>query len=171
MPVSLEDVAAALSPRLLAYALARTGSRAVAEDVAQDALVALVRRWRQLGPPESPEAFVFAIARRRAGRALARGALMAPLSVLQGMTRDEPTVERTYERSAELASVRAALRKLPRTDREVLLLRATAELSFEEITKVVGGSPAAAKMRLSRARRRLAALLQERTDASGRRTA
>jgi len=36
--VDLEARAAALAPRLLAYALARTGCRATAEDIAQDAL-------------------------------------------------------------------------------------------------------------------------------------
>jgi sigma-70-like protein len=46
--VDLEAAAAALAPRLLAYALARTGCRATAEDVAQDALTALVRRWREI---------------------------------------------------------------------------------------------------------------------------
>ena len=54
--VELEAVAAALAPRLIAYALARTGCRATAEDIAQDALTALVRRWRSGGPPESPDA-------------------------------------------------------------------------------------------------------------------
>jgi len=68
--VDLESTVASLMPRLLAYALARTGCRAMAEDVAQDALTVLVRRWRTSGPPESPDAYAFAIARRRAGRAV-----------------------------------------------------------------------------------------------------
>lgn len=66
--MDLEAVAAALAPRVLAYAWARTGSRSLAEDVAQDALTALVQCWRRRGPPESPAAFVFAIVKRRAGR-------------------------------------------------------------------------------------------------------
>jgi predicted RNA polymerase sigma factor len=56
--VELEAVAAALAPRLVAYGLGRTGCRSTAEDIAQDALTALVRRWRTMGPPESPEAYV-----------------------------------------------------------------------------------------------------------------
>src|SRR5438874_9752056 len=64
--VDLETAVAALAPRLVAYATGRTGCRSTAEDIAQDALVALVLRWRRFGPPESPDAFVFAIARRRA---------------------------------------------------------------------------------------------------------
>jgi hypothetical protein len=40
----------------------------MAEDIAHDALTGLVRRWRNHGPPDSPEAFAFAIAKRRANQ-------------------------------------------------------------------------------------------------------
>jgi len=166
--VDLDEAARALAPRLLAYALARTGCLKTAEDVAQDALAALVGRGRRAGPPESPDAFVFAIAKRRAGRAVARRALMAPLEAIRGMAGDRPGPEHAYERRTELALVRSALRSLSRVDREALLLRSVAELSFAEIAAVVGASPAAVKMRVSRARRRLAALVEEHGNAQRR---
>ncbi|RPJ84180.1 MAG: hypothetical protein EHM13_05480, partial [Acidobacteria bacterium] len=65
MDMDLEQAVGDLTPRLLRYCLARTRNTALAEDVAHDALVALVQRWRRYGPPESVDAFVFAIARRR----------------------------------------------------------------------------------------------------------
>jgi RNA polymerase sigma factor (sigma-70 family) len=166
--VELEDVATALAPRLIAYALARTGCRATAEDIAQDALVALVRRWQQAGPPESPDAFVFAIAKRRAGRAIVRRALTAPLDALRGVARHEPGIDQAYDDRMEVAIVLAALRTLPRADREALLLRIVGELPFADIAVLMNTSPAAIKMRISRARRRLADLLPERSH--GRRT-
>src|SRR5687768_5599302 len=55
--VDLDAALAALAPRLVAYATGRTGCRSTGEDVAQDALAALVVRWTRHGPPESPEAF------------------------------------------------------------------------------------------------------------------
>ena len=76
-----------------AYALARTGCRGMAEDVAQDALTALVPRWHTSGPPESPDAYAFAIARRRAGRALVRRALLAPVDVLRDAVHGAPDAE------------------------------------------------------------------------------
>ena len=167
--MDLDEAARALAPRLIAYALARTGCLKTAEDVAQDALVALVRRWRQAGPPESADAFVFAIARRRAGRAVARRALTAPFDALRNAASNGPSADEAYAHRVELAIVRSALRTLSRADREALLLRTVAELSFEEIAGVVGASPAAVKMRVSRARRRLAALIEERSH-GGRRT-
>jgi RNA polymerase sigma-70 factor, ECF subfamily len=162
--VDLEAVVAGLAPRLLAYAYARTRCRVTAEDVAQDALTALVLRWRAAGPPASPDAYAFAIARRRAGRAVARRALVAPLDALRAFAHDGPDAGEIYADRAELISVRDGLRALPRRDREALLLRAVGELPFDAIARVMRTSPAAVKMRVSRARRRLAALLPEHVD-------
>jgi predicted RNA polymerase sigma factor len=74
----------------------------MAEDVAQDALTVLVRRWRTSGPPESPDAYAFAIARRRAGRAVVRHALLAPLGVLRDAGHAGPNAEQAYAGRAEL---------------------------------------------------------------------
>src|SRR3954468_21936962 len=103
--VELEEVVRALAPRLFAYALGRTGCRGTAEDIAQDALVALVRRWRQTGPPQSADAFVFAVAKRRAGRAILRRALTAPLETLRGVARNDPAVDRAYDDRIDLIAV------------------------------------------------------------------
>jgi len=166
--VELEAVVATLAPRLIAYALARTGCRGMAEDIAQESLTALVRRWQRAGPPASPDGYTFAIAKRRVGRAIARRALTAPLDALRGVARDEPGVDQAYEDRTELASVLSAMRALGRADRDALLLRVVGELSFDEIANVTGSSPGAVKMRISRARRRLVALLPEHSN--GRRT-
>jgi RNA polymerase sigma-70 factor (ECF subfamily) len=162
--VELEAVVTALAPRLVAYALARTGCHGTAEDIAQEALAALVGRWRRAGPPESPDAYVFAIARRRAGRANARRALMVPLDLLRDVVRREPGVDRSYQDRTELAIVLSAIRTLSRADREALLLRVAGELPFDQMAIVLRTSPAAVKMRVSRARRRLASLLAEPAD-------
>ena len=159
----MEATARRLAPRLLAYAFARSGCRAIAEDVAQDALVALVQCWYRTGPPDSPEAFVFAIAKRRAGRATARRALLAPLDTIFGRAHPDTRVDVVHEQRTELKAVFQMIRRLPRRDREVLLLSAAAELRIAEIAAVTDATPAAVKMRLHRARRRLAELLPEST--------
>ena len=61
-------------------------------------------------------------------------------------------------------AVRKALRALPRCDREALLLRAIGELPFDAIARVLRSTPAAVRMRISRAHRRLAALVPEHVD-------
>jgi DNA-directed RNA polymerase specialized sigma24 family protein len=80
---------------------------------------------------------VFAIAKRRAGRAIARRALMAPLEIIRGTARDEPSVEEAYASRNRLAVVRSALGALPRGDREALLLRLAGELSFDHIAAIM----------------------------------
>lgn len=166
--VDLDAVAAVLAPRLISYALARTGSRATAEDIAQEALAALVRRWRRDGPPASPDAFAFAIAKRRASRSNARRLVIAPLDVLRHAAHGERSPEQAAVDRSELAGVLSAMRALRRRDREALLLRAVGELAFDRIASLMHTTPAAVKMRISRARRRLAAALSEQND--GRRT-
>ena len=158
--MDLESAVATLAPRLVAYATGRTGCRSTGEDVAQEALGALVSHWRRFGAPESPEAFVFVIARRRAGRAVARRALTRSLDWAMPARARDQGIE-SYEQRAELLAVLATMRRLRRTDREVLLLRAAGELSLGEIAAVTGSSVAAVKMRLHRARLRLRQLLEE----------
>ena len=162
--VDLDAAVAALAPRLVAYATGRTGCRSTGEDVAQDALAALVARWKRHGPPESPEAFTFAIARRRAGRAVVRRALMRPLELVLTFHANTNGVD-AYEQRAELQTVMAAMKRLRWADREVLLLRAAGELSLKEIAAVTRSSVAAVKMRLLRARSRLDELLEGSPDA------
>ncbi len=163
--VDLEAAVAALAPRLVAYATGRTGCRSTAEDIAQDALVALVLRWRRFGPPDSLDAFVFAIAKRRAGRAVLRRALMKPLDFVNPARVSERASALRYECRAELQEVMRTMKRLRPADREVLLLRAAGELSVEEIASVTRSSAGAVKMRLHRARERLTELLGEAPDA------
>jgi RNA polymerase sigma-70 factor (ECF subfamily) len=162
--VDLDATVTSLAPRLVAYATGRTGCRSTGEDVAQDALTALVVRWKRHGPPESPEAFAFAIARRRAGRAVLRRALARPLDFVLATQADANAID-AYEQRAELQTVMATMRRLRSADREVLLLRAAGELSLNEIAIVTRSSVAAVKMRLHRARSRLTELVKELPDA------
>ena len=57
----------------------------------------------------------------------------------------------------------AAVQALPELDRAVLLMRAEDELSYEDIAAATGLSVAAAKVKVFRARAKLAALLKPET--------
>lgn len=159
MIVDLEGTIAELAPRVLRYANARLGDPSLAEDVAQESLAALVRACRNGGAPDSPEAFVFAIARRRAGRAAWRRRLWAPLEFASGARSEMPSPEARAIAHDEMARVRSALAALPPRDREVMLLVAVGGLSMADAAAALGLSVSAAKMRVSRARARLAARL------------
>lgn len=158
--VDLDETVGALAPRVFRYAAARLGDRSLAEEVAQDSLTALVRAWRGGGPPDSPEAFVFAIARRRAGRLIWRRRLWLPLDHASGARDTGPTPETQAVSRDQARQVRAALARLPGRDREALLMVALGELSMADAAAALGLSVSAVKMRVHRARARLIALLE-----------
>jgi RNA polymerase sigma-70 factor (ECF subfamily) len=160
--MELETAVAELAPQLLRYGLGRTGDAALAEEVAQDALAALVLRWRRHGPPDCPAAFAFAVARRRAGRTMLRRRLLEPLQRLREVASRLPGPEESAAARAELSRVLAALRRLPRRDREALLLVAAGDLGTAAASAALGISAPAFKMRLHRARQRLKQLLEDR---------
>lgn len=160
----LETLLSELAPPLLRFTLGLTGERVVAEEAAQEALAALVARWRRHGPPENPAAFVFAIARRRARREQQKRRLLAPLTALFERLAPGPGPEVQATTRSELATTLAALDRLPRPEREALLLVAAGERSGGEAAALLGISLSALKMRLHRARRRLADELGRRSS-------
>jgi RNA polymerase sigma-70 factor, ECF subfamily len=164
--MELETTVEELAPQLLRYALGQTGDAALAEEAAQEALTALVQRWRRHGPPECPAAFAFAVARRRAFRLTFHRRLMEPLHALFNGHDPKPGPEETAASRTDLGRALAALRKLPGHDREALLLVAAGELGVGEGARVLGISVSALKMRVHRARKRLHQLLEERRNGS-----
>ncbi|MGE5359690.1 MAG: RNA polymerase sigma factor [Bacteroidales bacterium] len=159
--MDLDEVVRDLAPRLLRYATGRMGSLSLAEDVAQHALTALVQRWRRTGPPESPEAFVFAIARRRAARALFRRRLLVPLQAIAVRPARTSDPEALAVASENGHLLRVCLARLDRLDREALLLVAASGLRSADAATLLGISESAVRMRVLRARRRLASLLED----------
>ncbi len=159
--VDLDGTLSELAPRVLRYLVARLGDASLAEEIAQESLTALVRAWRNGGAPESAEAFVFAVARRRMGRAVWRRRLLVPIEQAAGFRDGRPSPESRAIARSEDARVRSALAKLARRDRDAILLVAVGEMRMADAAAVLGVSLSAAKMRVHRARARLAALLEE----------
>jgi RNA polymerase sigma-70 factor, ECF subfamily len=72
---AIETVWRIESARLIAGLARLTGDLGLAEDLAQDALVAALERWPRSGIPDNPGAWLMATARHRAIDALRRGSL------------------------------------------------------------------------------------------------
>ncbi|MCZ7651691.1 MAG: hypothetical protein M5U13_11240 [Thermoanaerobaculia bacterium] len=152
-----------IAPAVLRFAVGVAGDREVGADAAQEALAALVQRWRRHGPPAEPEAFALAIARRRARRSLFRRALAGSrVADPEALGLQAFAVAARGEERIALAETLAHLRRLPRRDREALLVVAAGDLSAAEAARVLGLRPATLRMRLHRARTRLRALLEVR---------
>jgi RNA polymerase sigma factor (sigma-70 family) len=158
--VNLEAIVAGLVRRVLGYAVLRTGDAALAEDIAQESLAALVHYWRRHGPPRSPDGFVFAVARRRAARALLRRRLWLPLEHLRHHRDNAPGPEARLIAQGDRVRLAGALARINRTDRDLLLLLAVGEVRPADAARLLGISPGAVKMRALRARRRLKQILE-----------
>ena len=150
----------ATSHRILAYALRRTTPEDAADLVAETFMVA----WRRLDTvPEGDEArlWLYGVARRVLANQQRGQARQARLSErLRGEIAavGEAVVEQAGP--PEDGRVAAALAALPEADRELLTLVGCEHLDRDQLATVLGCSKATARVRLHRARRRLAGLLE-----------
>ena len=128
----------------------------IAEEIVQDAFVLVHRRMGRLDQVERPVAYlrttVVNLSRSRLRRRLV--ARRHPGLV----ERDAPAADERVGLSDDQLAVIAALHRLPRRQREVLVLRYWAELSEGEIASTLGISNGSVK---THAHRDMAALEQE----------
>ncbi|MDF2705062.1 RNA polymerase sigma factor [Nonomuraea muscovyensis] len=151
-----EAVYDAYYPAIHQYAARRTGSPDDTADVISETFLTA---WRRIGEvPEGERAllWLYGVARRVLANQK-RGA--SRRAVLAERLRDELVADRPAA-PVDLAYVRTAFDGLPERDREVLALACWEGLTSEQIAKVVGCTAIAARARLHRARKRLAATLE-----------
>lgn len=146
---------------VLAYAL-RRAPRAMAEDVASETFVVVSRRLDDVPADALP--WLYGVARRalaneRRGQ-LRRDRLTHELALNASAAYMEPP-------RGEVGRMVAALAQLAEPDREALLLIAWEGLSSADAAVAAGCSRVAMRARLSRARRRLARILEGEEQTSG----
>jgi RNA polymerase sigma-70 factor (ECF subfamily) len=153
--MDLEATLTDLAPSLLRYCTGASGDPAAGEELAQEALTALVSHWRRHGPPDSPRSFVYVVARRLSRRWKWRRRLLVPLERLVNGHQPDPDPEAITCRRKQLQETLEAVGTLPERDRQAMLLVMTGDLDVGSAANVLGISPSAFKMRVHRARRRL----------------
>lgn len=144
--------------RVLAYCVRRTTTRADALDAAADTYLVAWRRSAEIPQGDEALLWLFGVARRvlanqrrGQGRQLRLLHRLPPEDGSDRRTPDEAAVQAEEERQ-----VLRALEQLPPDDRELLRLSAWERLSGRELAAAFGCSEDAVKVRLHRARRRLA---------------
>lgn len=172
----LEGLYHCVSPAILAYLLRRVPAREDAADLLAEVFLTAWRRRDTLPPPPEDRLWLFGVARRQllayhraeTRRHDAANELRIQLARTPsaGTATDTADIRRVVSR---------ALERLPELDRELLTLTVWDGLTPSEAARVVGLSAGAARVRLHRARRRLASLLAEHSlpspDATSTRTA
>jgi RNA polymerase sigma-70 factor (sigma-E family) len=121
---------------------------ATAEEVVQDSFVAMHGKWRRLRDPDRALAYLRQSVLNRSRSALRHRQVVerhAPPPMP-----DVPSAENHALEGLEHARVMDALRRLPRRQREVLILRYYADLSEAQIAETIGISRGAVKSHAAR---------------------
>jgi RNA polymerase sigma-70 factor (ECF subfamily) len=150
-----------LYDRVHGYCLYQLGTREEAEDAAQMTFFHALRGLRRGVVPRVETAWVFAIAKnvclerhQSRGRRRDREVLVDPAALESAPAGEE-------RRSEDVARLREALTRIPKQQREAVLLREWRGFSYREIAAEMGLSLAAVETLIFRARR---SLVQHLTD-------
>ena len=127
--------------RLYRFLAVRLGDESEARDALQETLLAAWLGLTQLRDRDRPWAWLVGIAANKAADSTRRRSRGVPIE----------SVEPSYTEGAA-SDTRAALARLPRKAREVLLLRYLARLTEEETAAVLGVRVGTVKSRAARAR-------------------
>lgn len=150
---SLEELYRRHSQDVFRFAWWLSGSRAEAEDITSETFV---RAWAGADDLRmtTVKAYLIAIARNVFLRMRRRDRRHGALEV--DVADPAPGPEKQAERQDELSAVAEKLLELPEADRAALLMHAELELPYDEIARALGVSLSAAKVRIHRARLKLA---------------
>jgi RNA polymerase sigma-70 factor, ECF subfamily len=140
------------------FALYLTCNAALAEDITSEAFL---RAWSAAGPirEATVKAYLFTIVRNLYHSEMRRTSRQVALT--DTFASDVPAADRRLDRQTALAAVSASLRSLPELDRAALLMRTVDGMPYEEIAKALQISVSNAKVKVHRARLRLAGSLEE----------
>lgn len=137
---------------LVALAHALTGSRAHAEDIAQEAMLAAFRRWDEVSRLELPPAWVRRVCTNLA-TSFVRRRVVEARAVLRLRSRPTDVAELAYDDGAFWAAVR----RLPRRQAQCIALSYVYGCSVADVACVLGCADGTVKAHLARGRARLAA--------------
>jgi RNA polymerase sigma-70 factor (ECF subfamily) len=144
----------ALIPAMRAFARSLCRNDADADDLVQDALTRAIAGIHRYEPGTRLKSWLFTITRNAFYNRLQKEKRRAPAAVdCDPVARGAP-----QEWSAHFSDFRAAFRRLPPQQREVLLLIGMLGESYEDAAAICGCAVGTVKSRLNRAR---AALIQE----------
>lgn len=154
---ALEQLYAAHWRGLVRLSVLLVRDQGVAEEVTQDAFVAVHARWSRLRDPDKALAYLRQAVVNRSRSALRhRAVVQRHAATLRPVADADPTPV-----SDRRAAVLEAMRALPDRQREVLALRYYLDLSEAEIADTLGISCGAVKSHASRGAAALRLLLQE----------
>lgn len=148
---------------LLSYLRLLTPDTGLAEELLQDTLLAAWTGARGYAGQASVQGWLLGIARRRAHDAMRRRSLrLVERSELESTPSAEPNPEDVALARAERTELATAIDQLGSIHREVLILTFVHELSYQDLSEVLGIPIGTVKSRLSNAKQALRTQLRAR---------
>ncbi len=142
-------------PKLVAVAAAVGRSRAVAEDLAQEAMIRAHRNWDRISRYDKPGAWarrvVINLSITAAHRAVAQTRRALGIALPASLPAPEPGDDDIWKE----------VRRLPRNQRAAVALHYLEDRSVPEIAEIIGCAEPTARVHLHRGRRALAVALSD----------
>jgi RNA polymerase sigma-70 factor, ECF subfamily len=156
-----EDVYARTYGRLVGQLSVITGSAQEAQDAVQEALFRAWLRWTKVGAYDDPEAWI-----RRVAINVATSRWRKLRRLVPPPTGQEETGQPVAELTEDVLDLLATIGRIPRRQREALVLFYLADMSAQEVADTLAIRVGSVKGLLSRGRQSLHRLLSE-DDARG----
>lgn len=156
--VDLDELYDASYRRLVVQIFAICGDLAEAEDAVQEAFVTALRKQSQLARVNNPEAWVRAVALNSVRHGWRHA------SVVRRYQAKVPGPQGPVEVGPEHVAIVNALEEVDADQREAVVLHYLADLPVADVAAQLGVPEGTVKSRLSRARERLARLLDDTED-------
>jgi RNA polymerase sigma-70 factor (sigma-E family) len=159
---AVEELYTAHWRRLVRLSVLLVGDVGTAEEVVQDAFVAMHGRWGRLREPDKALAYLRQAVVNRSRSALRHRGVVERHAAKERHPDPLPGADDGALAGDRRSAVLAALRRLPRRQREVLALRYYLDLSEADIAATLGISRGAVKAHASRGSATLRTLLEGR---------
>jgi RNA polymerase sigma-70 factor (ECF subfamily) len=154
--VDLHDLYSRYAADVRRFALYLCGNEALADDLTSETFL---RAWSSASPirEATVKAYLFTIVRHLYLSELRRASRHESLT--DTMPSAAPRQDQEFESVSTLRTVLQALRQLPEIDRAALLMRTQDRMPYDEIAQILNLSTANARVKVHRARLKLATLI------------
>lgn len=162
-----ESMVHAYSKDLYRYGYWLSKDSAIAEDLVQETFLRAWRAIDSLNDAKAAKSWLFTILRRENARRFEKKSAQAELTSLDDeMVEMFAVVDDDFANMDNMA-VRAALRQIPASYAEPLVLQVIGGYSCDEIATIIDAKPGAVMTRVFRARQKLKTILEEEDTPTG----
>ncbi|MEI8181036.1 RNA polymerase sigma factor [Aestuariivirga sp.] len=149
-------------PVLRRFARALTGDPALADDLVQDCLERAMLKSHLYDPSRPLRAWLFTMLRNLHISGLRRNGRTTVVKTVDDLVNGEGAVAPEQENRLAVGSVSEALNRLSPQHREVIVLVGLEEMSYRDVSEILGVPVGTIMSRLSRAREQMRQLLEDR---------